>query len=192
MHASAYPSSIYFSGCYLNERHKPAVANIKHMPNSSLFKSEAVSMSQDQFPPRLPAPCIIDTGTVVNKQDMRRLLADLGRVRYIHTLDGEVLSQGEGCVLEVFADPQQSTLIANQTIYINVHSFDYLELHQSPKPEAYFDLIQDRRQLRLIPLFNPMQDSATQNINAAALEAMVTQVLSAKWDVQLDDDDCTF
>lgn len=149
-------------------------------------------MSQDQFPPRLPAPCIIDTGTVVNKQDMRRLLADLGRVRYIHTLDGEVLSQGEGCVLEVFADPQQSTLIANQTIYINVHSFDYLELHQSPKPEAYFDLIQDRRQLRLIPLFNPMQDSATQNINAAALEAMVTQVLSAKWDVQLDDDDCTF
>lgn len=149
-------------------------------------------MSHDQSPPQLPAPCIIDNGIVINKQDMRRLLSDLGRVRYIHSLDGQVQSEGEGCVLEVFADPQRSTLIANQAIYLNLDSFDYLQLHQSPKQEAYFDLIQDHRLLRLIPVPNPLQEQTTQGLNAAALEAMVTQVLSAKWDVQLDDDESSF
>lgn len=149
-------------------------------------------MSHDQVPPRLPAPCIIDTGIVINKQDIRQLLGDLGRVRYIHTLDGKIQSQGEGCVMDVFADPQRSTLIANQALYLNVYSFDYLELYQSPNQEACFDLIQDHRKLRLIPLSSPMQEPEAPTIDAADLEAMVTQVLSAKWDVQLDDDDCSF
>ncbi|MBW4575387.1 MAG: hypothetical protein KME08_08905 [Aphanothece sp. CMT-3BRIN-NPC111] len=149
-------------------------------------------MSHDQSPPRLPAPCIIDTGIIVNKQDIRRLLADLGRVRYIHTLDGQLQSQGEGCLLEVFADLQRATLIANHSLYLNVESFDYLQLTQSLEQETYFDLIHDNRQLRLIPLSNPLQDEGTRHINAAALEAMVTQVLSAKWDVQIDDGDFCF
>ena len=149
-------------------------------------------MSHDQSPPRLPAPCIIDTGIIVNKQDIRRLLADLGRVRYIHTLDGQLQSQGEGCLLEVFADLQRATLIANHSLYLNVESFDYLQLTQSLEQETYFDLIHDNRQLRLIPLSNPLQDEGTRHINAAALEAMVTQVLSAKWDVQIDDSDFCF
>ncbi len=150
-------------------------------------------MSHHQPSHHLPAPCIIDTGIVINKQDMARLLTDLGRVRYIHTLDGKLQNEGEGYVMEVFADPQRSTLIANQTIYLNVHSFDYLQLNQSSEKEAYFDLIQDNRQIRLIALSNPFQEQSTQQINADALEAMVTQVLSAKWDVQIDDDgDCPF
>jgi hypothetical protein len=124
---------------------------------------------------------------------MGRLLTDLGRVRYIHTLDGKLQNEGEGFVLEVFADPHRSTLIANHTLYLNVQSFDYLQLNQSPEKEVYFDLIQDNRQLRLIPLSNPLQEQSTQQFNAEALEAMVTQVLSAKWDVQIDDDgECPF
>jgi hypothetical protein len=96
-------------------------------------------------------------------------------------------------VLEVFADPQRSTLIANHTLYLNVQSFDYLQLNQSLEKEVYFDLIQDNRQLRIIPLSNPLQEQSTQQFNAEALEAMVTQVLSAKWDVQIDDDgECPF
>lgn len=150
-------------------------------------------MSYHQSPYRLPAPCIIDTGIIINKQDIGRLLTDLGRVRYIHTLDGKLQSEGEGYILEVFADRRRSTLIANQAIYINVHSFDYLELKHSPQKQAYFDLIQDNRQLRLIPLSSPLQDHSTEQLNAEALEAMVTQVLNAKWDVQIDDDgDCPF
>jgi hypothetical protein len=137
---------------------------------------------------RLPAPCIIDIGIVLNKQDMQRLLSDLSRVRYVHIQDGAVSSDGEGYVLEVFADPQRSTLIANHALYLNVYSFDYLELNQTPDAEPYFDLIQDDRKLRLIPLSNPMQEQMAHNLNAAALEAVVAEVLSASWDAQIDDE----
>lgn len=150
-------------------------------------------MSQSQSPHQLPAPCIIDTGIIINKQDMLRLLNDLSRVRYIHTLDGKLQTEGEGCVMEVFSDPQRSTLVANQALYLNVQSFDFLQLSQSPAKEAYFDLTQDNRQLRLIPLSNPLQEQSAEHLNADALEAMVTQVLSARWDVQIDDEgDCPF
>jgi hypothetical protein len=137
---------------------------------------------------RLPAPCIIDIGIVLNKQDMQRLLGDLSRVRYVHMQEGTVSSEGEGFVLEVFADPQRSTLIANHTLYLNVYSFDYLELNQSPDHEPYFDLVQDDRKLRLIPLSNPLQEQMTHRLNAAALEAVVAEVLSASWDAQIDDE----
>lgn len=150
-------------------------------------------MTHNQRPHSLPAPCIVDTGIVVNKDDMRRLLATLGRVSYIHSLDYTVQSEGEGFVLDVFADPQQATLVANHGIYLNVQSFDYLHLHQSPNYETYYDLVQDNRLLRLIPLSNPLQEEVTaQNLDEAALEAMLSEVLSAKWDVQIDDDDCPF
>jgi hypothetical protein len=138
---------------------------------------------------QIPAPCIVDTGTIVSKQDMQRILTDLSRVRYVHTQDGILTSEGEGCVLEVFADPQRSTLIANHTLYINVHSFDYLELGQSAEQQPCFDLIQDDRQLRLIPLSNPLQEQSTHRLNVAALEAVVAEVLSANWDVQIDDEE---
>jgi alpha-N-acetylglucosamine transferase len=152
-------------------------------------------MSQEQPSRQLPAPCIIDSGIIVNKADIQRLLNDLGRVRYIHSLDGQIQSEGEGWILEVFADSERATLVANRKIYLNVFSFDYLKLHQSPEQESFFDLIQENRQLRLIPISNVLQEQeVTSNIDAATLEAMVTQVLSAKWDVQLDDDDddCPF
>lgn len=141
---------------------------------------------------RVSAPCIIDSGIVVNKHDIQRLLIDLGRVRYMHVLDGKIKSQGEGYILEVFADLNRSTLIANHSIYLNVYSFDYLELKQSPEGETYFDLINEGRQLRLIPLSNPLQDECSHDFNAAALDAVMDQVLSANWDVNLDDDDCPF
>lgn len=149
-------------------------------------------MSYDQLNCRVSAPCIIDTGIVVNKRDMQKLLVDLGRVRYIHIQDNQVKSQGEGHILEVFADQQQATLIANHTLYLNVYSFDYLELKQSPDNETYFDLVQDGRLLRLVPLSNPLQDQATRNLQAAAFDAVMDQVLSNNWDTTIDDDDCPF
>lgn len=144
-------------------------------------------MSHNQFPGNTRhAPCIIDTGVIVNKRDIQRLLSDLGRVRYQHLEDEKLRSQGEGYVQEVFADPNRSTLVANHTLYLNVCSFDYLELNQSDQEEPYFDLIQDRRILRLIPLSNPLQDQTQCTLNAAALEAMMAEVLAANWDMQRD------
>lgn len=149
-------------------------------------------MSHDELNNRVAAPCIIDTGIVVNKHDIKRLLLDLGRVRYLHMHDGKIYSEGEGYVLEVFANRNRSTLIANRALYLNVYSFDYLELKKSNEEGAYFDLIQEGRQLRLIPLSNPMQEQVARNLNAAALDAVVDQVLSGSWDFQLDEDDSPF
>ncbi|MBV6621515.1 MAG: hypothetical protein KI793_00940 [Rivularia sp. (in: Bacteria)] len=137
---------------------------------------------------KIPAPCIVNTGVIVNKLDIRRLLADLGRVRYAYTQDGEVCAAGEGDVMEVFANPRRSTLVANNALYLNVYSFDYLELQQSSEKEACFDLVQEDMRLRLIPLSTPMQERQERCWNSNAIEAMMEQVLSAKWDAEIDDD----
>ncbi|MDH6059509.1 hypothetical protein NWP17_03500 [Chrysosporum bergii ANA360D] len=137
---------------------------------------------------RIPAPCIVNTGIIVNKVDMQRLMADLGRVRYIYTQEGKLQSEGEGDVMEVFINPQRSTLVANSALYLNVYSFDYLELKQSPQQQTYFDLWQEDMCLRLIPLSTPLQERKERNFNFSALEAMMEQVLSAKWDAEIDDD----
>lgn len=152
-------------------------------------------MSHDHTPHSFPAPCIIDFGILINTEDIRRILNDLGRVRYLHTLDGQLQSEGQGWIVEVFSDPHQATIVANHSLYLNVQSFDYLQLHRSKNQETYFDLIQDNRRLRLIPITHSSQipESNSTNLDAATLEAMVTQVLAAKWDMQLDDeDDCPF
>jgi hypothetical protein len=136
----------------------------------------------------IPAPCIINTGIIVNKLDMRRLLGDLGRVRYVYSLDSEVYSEGEGDVMEVFSSHRRSTLVANQALYLNVSSFDYLALNQSPENETYFDLTQEGWCLRLIPLSTPLQERRDRSMNVSAMEAMMDQVLSARWDAEIDDD----
>jgi len=124
----------------------------------------------------------------VNKLDIRRLLADLGRVHYIYTQEDKVLSEGEGDVMEVFANPQRSTLVANHALYLNVCSFDYLELKQSSQQETYFDLMQEGVCLRLIPHSTPLQERRERTFNVSAIEAMMEQVLSARWDAEIDDD----
>ena len=147
-------------------------------------------MSEHHGMKSLPAPCIINEGTIVNQDDIKRLLGDLCHVRYIHTIDGRINSEGKGFVQEIFSDFNQSTLIANRKIYLNIQSFDYLQLSKSTDNEACFDLIQDSRQLRLIPISRTTtSQTITKNLDAETIEAMVAEVLSARLDVQLDDED---
>lgn len=121
---------------------------------------------------------------------MKRLLQDLAWVRYTHYLDGEAKSSGEGWVVEVFDDEQQATLVVNQSLYLNLHSFDYLNLKQDDTCRTYFELVQDNRVLRLEMAESPQGNALnTKAVPDAALEEMVTQVLSARWDVQMDDDE---
>ncbi|WP_036487611.1 hypothetical protein [Myxosarcina sp. GI1] len=145
-------------------------------------------MSQHKSSQSFPAPCIVDTGIVINRDDIKRLLNDLGCVRYVHTIDNHLHSKGEGKVREVFNDPDRATLIANGNLYINIQSFNYLQLGQSSEAEVCFDLIQENLQLRLIPL-SPSSKQNDRDLDAAVIEAMVAEVLSARLDVQLDDED---
>ena len=140
-------------------------------------------------PNPLPAPCIVDKGIIIHKDDMQRLLNDLRQVRYFHLQDDRVVAAGEGLVMDVFSDPTLSTLVANNTLYLNVSSFDYLELSQSSEALSQFDLVQDNRRLRLVPLSNPLQEAECRSLKVAALEAMMNEVLSASWDVRLDGED---
>ncbi len=135
----------------------------------------------------LPAPCIVDNGIVVHKSDMLRLLRGLRRVRYIHRQDTEITSTGKGCVMEAFADPAQATLVANRSLYLNVHSFDYLEIVTTAE-ETSFVLVQDNRCLALTPIASAVEEDASHRLDVAALEAIVTEALSASWDASLDDE----
>ncbi len=147
-------------------------------------------MSKHQGFESLAAPCIVDEGILINCEDIRRLLTDVCHVYYVHSIEGQVKSEGQGFIQEIFNDPRQSTLIANQKIYINISSFDYLQLSKSTDNETYFDLIQDNRQLRLIPIARTTKPQRiSEDINAEAIEAMVAEVLSARLDVQMDDED---
>ncbi len=138
----------------------------------------------------LPAPCIVNQGIVINQDDIRRLLADLCHVYYVHSIDGQVSNEGQGLIQEIFSDSHQSTLVANRKLYINVQSFDYLQLSKSTDDQTCFDLIQDNLQLRLIPVSQITQpQTISRNIDAETIEAMVTEVLSARLDVQLDDEE---
>ena len=146
-------------------------------------------MSKHQGMKFIPAPCIVDRGTLINHEDIKRLLADLCHVYYVHSMDGQITSEGKGFIQEIFNDSHQSTLIANQKIYININSFDYLQLSKCTSDESYFDLIQDNRQLRLIPISRKERtQTMCKDIDAETIEAMVTEVLSARLDVQLDDE----
>lgn len=137
---------------------------------------------------RIPAPCIVETGILVSKRDMLRLLGDLNQVRYVYIQDGKPCNRGEAYVVEVFADPNESTIVANHSLYLNVSSFDYLELRQSSQSQPYFDLVQDSRLLRLIPLNAPLSGGRTgDRLHDDTLESMLVQVISAKLDAQIDD-----
>lgn len=138
---------------------------------------------------QLPAPCIIETGMLVNKEDMKRLINDLTQVRYLHSIDGVIQNQGQGWILEVFNDSSQATVVVNNSLYINVQSFDYLQLNQVSPQETHFDLVQDNRILKLIPLVNTSQEQqVSKNLGFDSLDEMLGEVFSAKWDVQLDED----
>ena len=146
-------------------------------------------MSKHQGMESLPAPCIVDEGIIINPDDIKRLLADLCHVRYIHQIDGREANKEEGYIQEIFNDCYQSTLIANKKIYLNLQSFDYLHLGKTTEGETCFNLIQDNRQLSLIPVCRTVPAQAiAKNIDAEAIEAMVTEVLTARFDVQLDFD----
>lgn len=146
-------------------------------------------MNYPHSAPSVLAPCIIESGILVNPEDIYHLLSDLNYVKYVHTLDGQEVNRGCGWILDVFMDPRRSTVIANQSLYLNVQSFDYLQICQISPEETHFELIQEQRRLCLIPLGSPVQNRLEENnLEANTLESMLNQVLSAKWDVQWDED----
>ena len=147
-------------------------------------------MNPEFHSPLPPAPCIIEQGILINKEDMERVLNDLGQVNYHYQLDGKSQAEGQGWILDVFSDPHRATIVMNQSLYLNVHSFDYLEIGLDEEGKTIVDLWQESRQLRLISLDNLLFPRDGNNYFIPAdLEAAVSEVLSAQLDMQLDQED---
>ncbi|MCL4498629.1 MAG: hypothetical protein M1548_02700 [Actinobacteria bacterium] len=99
-----------------------------------------------------PAPCIISEGTLINKKDMTRALETFENVKYVYSVDGGIISQGEGVIVKVFSSRETSTLIVNGCIFLNVLSFDYLRFSPHKKGLTKIELIEDTKTLKLVPL----------------------------------------
>jgi len=98
--------------------------------------------------------CVVDEGILLNRRDIVRVLRDLGLVQYLDLHDGIARSTGEGYITSVVANHNTSTIIANKRIYLNAHNFEYLRLGRD-NGQAYFDLVDRDRTIRLIPIESP-------------------------------------
>ncbi len=134
--------------------------------------------------PHLPAvtPCIIDTGIVVNKRDMLRILEDLGRVSYEEVVQGQIQRRGEGYVMEVYCDPVCATVVVNHTLYLNVNSFDYLELEAPEQGRPRLNLMLDGRVLCLTPLSDPISEREEERHAILPATDLLPDVALVDWD----------
>jgi hypothetical protein len=103
-------------------------------------------------------PCIVDEGLLANRQDMIRVLRDLGHVKYSDIREGAVRGQGEGYIFSVFTNPNRATVFVNKRLYINVNSFNYLQLSKLDDGSAAIDLVDDVRTVRLVPVTDPLTE----------------------------------
>jgi hypothetical protein len=142
-------------------------------------------------PFRVPAPCIINVGTIVHKHDMLRVLSRLNHVSYTHVCHGESRSQGIATLVEVINDPQQATLLANHLLHLNISSFDYLELRQGDEQQTQFVLVRGDEELCLESIEHPTDDEIAaldhnQTFSDSSLEFALAHIIAAKLDAHLD------
>ncbi|NJN60970.1 MAG: hypothetical protein HC795_05050 [Coleofasciculaceae cyanobacterium RL_1_1] len=140
----------------------------------------------------MPAPCIINVGTIVHKSDMLRVLSRLNHVSYTHMCKGERRSQGTATLVEVVNDPQHATLLADRLLHLNISSFDYLELLQgSDDQQTQFVLVRGDEQLRLESVNHPIDNEIAafdqhKTFGDSSLEFALAHIIAAKLDAHLD------
>lgn len=140
---------------------------------------------------RVPAPCIINVGTIIHKNDILRLLSRLNHVSYTHVCNGESRSQGTAALVEVVNDPQRATLLADRLLHLNISSFDYLELLQGNDNQTQFVLVRGDEQLCLEPAEQALDEETTaldqhKTFGDSSLEFALAHIIAAKLDAHLD------
>jgi hypothetical protein len=141
---------------------------------------------------RVPAPCIINVGTIVHKSDMLRVLSRLSHVSYTHSCNGEHRSQGTATLVEVVNDPQHATLLADRLLHLNISSFDYLELLQDNNTQqTQFVLVRGDEQLCLASVEHSVEEEIAafdqrKTFGDSSLEFALAHIIAAKLDAHLD------
>ncbi len=111
-------------------------------------------------------PCIVDRGIIFSKRDMVRVLQGLDQVEYTEVVDNKKNLTREGYIVEIFEDHQEATIFLNRRIYLNVNSFDYIQIHytpeqNSPKETYSIDLVMPGRTISMKPLNDPIDNPTT-------------------------------
>ena len=99
--------------------------------------------------------CLVEQGIIYSKRDMIRILRDLDRVLYVDLIDSASVANGEGYVVEVYANSYDSTPVFNNRLHINVNSFAFLKI--TSQPDKLVELISGHRIIKLKPLTNILQ-----------------------------------
>ncbi len=116
-------------------------------------------------------PCVVNEGTLYRHKDMIRILHDVGQVRYEELFKNQVVRQGEGYVMGVFASAQSASMFLNKRIYVNVKGFDHLKVSVDADGRTCFDLVNHSRTIRLVP-----QEDAVEGEKSAAAGTFVSPV----------------
>lgn len=133
--------------------------------------------------PKKCAPCIVSEGILLNKKDMLRALDTLENVIYYDVLDEKVISSGKGLVVKVFSSRDSSTIVLNETLFINVNSFKYLTFNIDEEGRTALELVNDSRILRLIPYYNEEQKQSNR---------LIQKSINNNEDFYYDDEEETF
>jgi hypothetical protein len=103
--------------------------------------------------PEKQIPCIVGTGVITSKQDMMRVLRGFDHVKFTDIIDDKVQVEDEAFVVEVFLDDEESTIIFNRRIHLNVENFEYLRMLQNLP--GVVELIEGHRTLRIEAATDP-------------------------------------
>ena len=97
--------------------------------------------------------CFVNDGIIYQKKDMLRILSDLLFVRYEQYDSSDLKKSGEGRVFRVYNNTTNSSVLMNGRIYLNVNSFEYLQIHTDPNTNtSYFELFTPDFSIRIYPL----------------------------------------
>lgn len=129
-------------------------------------------------------PCFVGTGVIASKKDMLRILRGLDYVKYTELIDGNVQTEDEAFVVEVFSSDTDGTLIFNRRIHLNVKNFEYLKI-KGNQP-GVIELIEGHRTLRLEALSDPLTNKEL--LMNEAIDNRVNSDSIFEEDIILDED----
>lgn len=98
------------------------------------------------------APLFIGTGTITGVRDMVRAMETIEAFTYTYTVEGERIAEGGATLVKILADPESSTLLVNECLFVNIASFDYLTFETAENGRTRFELHADGATLEIVPI----------------------------------------
>lgn len=132
------------------------------------------------------ASCLVHNGTVVTPRDMVRALETIEGLTYRQVLDGEAIAEGRATLVKIMAEPDASTILVNECLFLNVLSFRYLTFETGEDGHCVFELVGDGMTLELVPVEDEDENA---NADPRAVRLLESEAFDPESYVVLDDED---